>query len=81
MELNSRISKHKFLFILLGALMASAPLNIYLAFNWTAAFVFLLFFIPMLGIKAKFLRNILAAIFFGYYISAMIAMLLAILYY
>ncbi len=81
MELNSRMIKHKFYFILLGTLMASAPLNIYLSFKWTAAFIFFLLFIPMLGIKAKFSRNILAAIFFGYYISAMLAILLAILYY
>lgn len=79
--INGMLSGAKYLAIFLLVAFSSAPANIYLFNRWMAVFLAALIFIPMLGGKPRMEKSLISGIFFGFYTSAFISLIISLYYY
>ncbi|WP_155833451.1 hypothetical protein [Halomonas sp. BC04] len=81
MDIKKEITVKKYFAVFAIIALAFFPVNIYLSNSWLAVFLAALLFLPMLGAKPKMKKNYVNAAFFGYYFSAIVAVVSALFFY
>lgn len=61
--------------------IVSTPINIYIFNHWLAVFLAILIFVPMLGGRPGLEKSLINAMFFGFYTSAFISLIISLQYY
>lgn len=81
MVINSMLSAGKYLAVLLVMAFVTFALNVYLFKYWLAIYLAVLLLVPMLGARPRMERSLLNAVFIGFYMSAIVSLIICLIYY
>lgn len=79
--MKQKLSGGRYLAIFLMMAFVSIPPNIYLFNHWLAVFLAVLILVPMLGGKPRMEKSLINAMFFGFYTSASVSLIISLYCY